>query len=199
MKRYGLLLEVLLVVSTVAWGAVDHYDTVTIGLTNAVDLMHAEPERGTPAWFEQWRQEHTPVSPAQPAPSLAGIDLGLPRRAKITLTITPSQPSERDEVTVTVSCWRDDSLTCHYVDGADLQVGRLFVTLDLHWQAKAGLCPSSNHSQSLGTFSPGTYFLMVRNHGALGGMASTSFAVTPVKITVATSWWSSFRNGTSPW
>lgn len=156
----------------------------------------AEPKSGTPQWFERWRQEHTPVSPPQAAPSLPGIDLGVPPRAKITLTITPNQPSELDEVTLTASCWRDNSLTCYCVDTADLQVGRLFVTLDLHWQATAGLCPASNHSQSLGTLSPGTYFLMVRNYGALGGMALTSFAVhgalidndDPVVVVVVPQW-----------
>ena len=131
------------------------------------------------------------------------VDMGLLRRADVTLTITPSEPTEADEVTVTVSC---SPVRYYYVDRADLQVRGALITLDLYWQDAVFFAPIDElrHIQPLGTFRPRRYTLLVRNHGPFSGMALTTFNVTALEPDDGgdptwPSWWSSFHSGTSPW
>lgn len=189
MKRYGLVLALLVVVTTVPCG----------GQLGPITLD--PPDFGTPEWFEWWQQEYMPGSPT--APSFPEIDMPLPAQAEVTLTITPSEPTEGDAVTATVSC---SPVGYYYVDRADLQVRGALITLDLYWQDAVFFAPIDElrHIQPLGTFDPGTYTLLVRNHGPFSGMATTSFTVTALEPDNGDdptwpSWWSSFHSGTSPW
>ena len=189
MKRYGLVLALLVVVTTVPCGG-------QLGPTTL-----DPPDFGTPEWFEWWQQEYMPGSPT--APSFPEIDMPLPAQAEVTLTITPSEPTEGDAVTATVSC---SPVGYYYVDRADLQVRGALITLDLYWQDAVFFAPIDElrHIQPLGTFDPGTYTLLVKNHGPFSGMATMSFAVTALEPDDGgdptwPSWWSSFHGGTLPW
>lgn len=122
-----------------------------------------EPDFGTPAWFEWWRQERTPVSPADPADGLPGFDVVHKPWSDVStleegisqVSITPAQPTSEDDVVATVSGWKTDSR--YEVDDTHVQRTGSTVRLDIYWHLRPTPTPtvgnSAGHSsqQGLGT------------------------------------------------
>jgi len=187
MKRYGCVLVFLVVLSTGMGNALALEGDISIGPWNPVPIWG--PPLGTREWFQwKWDQDFViplnpilplhPVMPGpMPTPGLPQIQPAAPTATEVSLTIAPSEPTEFDQVSVTVSCWTN--AMGYYVESADLRTSGRLITLDLYWEGDVvGWASGENHHvQPLGTLSPGTYILTVRNRGALGGFASTSFTV----------------------
>ena len=175
-----------------------------------------DPELGSPEWFEQWRQEHTAPSPAEPADGLPGFevvhtpwsDVSTVKEGISRVSITPAQPTSEDDVVATVSGWKTDSR--YEVDYANVQRTGNDVRLDVYWHLRPAPMSSLGNggrpvavggasgrqsatvtvydvahfegapyqvTESLGTFSAGTYTLHVTNHGEVPGTAAMTFTV----------------------
>lgn len=137
------------------------------------------------------------------------------------LRMTPAEPTPSDSVSVTVCGWKSNS---HLeVDYADLNIQKKKIWLDLYWHVRpvvvthgggAGLLDQVQSeaqvtryaidpykgspyevTESLGTFSPGTYTLYVTNHGPVSGEASTVFVVATPDSDNKPWWWTAMRGG----
>ena len=137
------------------------------------------------------------------------------------LRITPDEPTPSDSVNVTVCGWKSNSRL--EVDYADLNIQNKKLWLDLYWHIRpvavahgssAGLLDQAQSeaqvtrysidpyngspyevTESLGTFSPGTYTLYVTNHGPVSGEASTVFVVASPNGDDKPWWWTALRGG----
>lgn len=110
-----------------------------------------EPAFGTPEWFEQWRQEHTLVTPADPADGLPGFevvhtpwsDVSTVKEGISQVSIAPARPTSEDDVVARVAGWKTDS-RCE-VDYTTVNRAGNDVRLDVYWHLR----PTPTQGQGL--------------------------------------------------
>jgi len=94
--------------------------------------------------------------------------------------ITPNAPIASSEVSVTVCGWTP--ATNYQIYDTDLRVEGADIWLDLYWQALGvggSMMTPYEHTESLGTFAPGTYTVHVTNKGVLSDSGTATFTVNP--------------------
>jgi len=106
--------------------------------------------------------------------SVAGLSSALEVR------VAPNAPIPSSEVSVIVCGWTP--ATNYRVYDTDLRVEGTDIWLDLYWEAPGiGGCMMTpyEHTESLGTFAPGTYTVYVTNKGAMSDSGTATFTVNP--------------------
>jgi hypothetical protein len=176
MKRCVLFWGLVLAVSVAAYGDMAQLQMVSGGdratgwwLLRFFEGTEFEKEIEIRRPFEDWMSDHW-NRPSTPMPT-AGT--------RTELTVTPSNPTASDPVSLEVSCWMPASN--YMVDQADLKIRGRQITLTLDWVCQGiGFQAFTwrTHTQSLGTFEPGMYMVRVTNEGAASGTTTTSFRVS---------------------
>ncbi len=174
MKRYALLLGLVLALSSASWAQGIRTASIAEGDTAAGRWLlrffgGTEHER-------EFEVERT-VRDWMPGHAKDGLASVFPdTRTKV--AIVPSVPTVSDEVFVEVSCWMPAAN--YSVDQADLDIQGQTVKLELHW-AGDGIGSQAftwrKHTTSLGILPAGSYVVHVTNSGAATATVTKAFVV----------------------